>query len=133
MLIYQITWKIEQQQIYSLITKCAVIQDYLKLSLKRFFDRQNNVLVLQKMMMEPVLHPSIRKDSLDIMTEMDMSDLLQHSIVVEVLNLIHEGRYSISSTAISVSYAYQCLTEMQTISLNCICERFYQYIYSLGS
>jgi len=32
-----------------------------------------------------------RKDCLDIMYEMNMQELLQHPVVVEVLNLVYEG------------------------------------------
>jgi len=42
-------------------------------------------------MSEPILHMTERKDSLDIMYEMNMSELLQHPVVVEVLNLVYEG------------------------------------------
>jgi len=48
-------------------------------------------------MSEPILHMTERKDSLDIMYEMSMQSLLQHPAIVEVLNLVYEGKYSISS------------------------------------
>ena len=32
-----------------------------------------------------------RKDSLDIMLEMNMDKLLKHPVIVEVLNLVYEG------------------------------------------
>ena len=103
MLIYRICWKIEQKQIYSLITKCSVLQNYLISSLMKYFEKQINILTLYKFMIEPILHMTERKDSLDIMYEMNMQDLLKHPIVVEVLNLVYEGKYSISSSSLSMS------------------------------
>lgn len=59
------------------------------------------------MLTEPVLHLTEKKDSLDLMNEMKMSTLLQHPVVMEVINLINEGQYSISSDTFSMSYTYQ--------------------------
>jgi hypothetical protein len=72
LLIFRICWKIERKQIYSLITKCQLLQNYLVKALMAFFERQNNILVLYKFMSEPILHMTERKDSLDIMYEMNM-------------------------------------------------------------
>lgn len=55
------------------------------------------------MMTEPIFHLSEKKDCLDIMLEMDLQDLLKHPVIIEILNLIYEGKYSISSTALSMS------------------------------
>ena len=54
-------------------------------------------------MSEPILHMTERKDSLDVMFEMNMQKLLQHPVVVEVLNLVYEGKYSVSSSSLSMS------------------------------
>jgi len=54
-------------------------------------------------MSEPILHMTERKDSLDIMYEMNMQQLLKHPVVIEVLNLVYEGKYSVSSSALSMS------------------------------
>jgi len=54
-------------------------------------------------MSEPILHLTERKDSLDIMYEMNMQELLKHPIVVEVLNLVYEGKFSISASPLSLS------------------------------
>ena len=48
-----------------------------------------------------------RKDSLDIMLEMNMETLLQHPVIIEVLNLVYEGKYSVDSTALSLSQTFQ--------------------------
>jgi len=103
MLIYRICFKIEQKKIYSLITKCTLLKDYLIKSLTNYFEKQNNILVLYKLMSEPILHMSEKKDSLDIMFEMNMQELLRNPVVVEVLNLVYEGKYSVSSSALSMS------------------------------
>jgi hypothetical protein len=103
LLIYRICWKIEQKKIYSLITKCSLLKAYLIKSLSRYLERQSNILTLYKFMSEPILHMSERKDSLDIMYEMGMYDLLNHPVIVEVLNLIYEGKYSASSSALTMS------------------------------
>ena len=49
LLIYKICWKIEQKQIYSLITKCRLLQDYLIQSLEKYMVKQNNILILQRL------------------------------------------------------------------------------------
>ena len=76
LLIYRICWKIEKKQIYSLITKCTLLQTYLINSLQLYFEKQNNILTIYKLMLEPILHMSERKDSLDVMYEMNMQELL---------------------------------------------------------
>lgn len=112
LLIYRICWKIEEKQIYSLITKCSVLQAYLIKSLFKYFESQNNIMVLHKFMSEPILHLSEHKDSLDIMYEMNMKEMLQHPVVVEVINLVYEGEYSISATALTLSKTCQYTLEM---------------------
>ena len=44
-----------------------------------------------------------RKDSLDMMLEMRMEGLLKNPVIVEVLNLVNEGSYSVDSSALSLS------------------------------
>ena len=112
LLIYRICWKIEERQIYSLITKCSALQSYLISSICKYFEHQSNILILYKLMSEPILHMTEKKDSLDIMYEMNIWELLQHPVVVEVLNLVYEGKYSISTQALSMSQTFFCLLEM---------------------
>ena len=57
-------------------------------------------------MTEPIFHMKERKDSLDIMLEMNMETLLKHPVVVEVLNLAYEGKYSADSSPISLSLTF---------------------------
>ena len=54
-------------------------------------------------MTEPIFHMTDRKDSLDIMLEMNMESLLKHPVIVEVLNLVYEGKYSVDSSALNLS------------------------------
>jgi len=60
-------------------------------------------LTLYKFMAEPVMHMSEKRDCLDIMYEMNMQDLLKNPVIVEVLNLVYEGKFSISASSISMS------------------------------
>jgi len=57
-------------------------------------------------MSEPILHMTEKKDSLDVMYEMNMQRLLQHPVVVEVLNLVYEVKYSVSSSSLSMSITF---------------------------
>ena len=132
LLIYRICWKIEEKAIYSLITKCSALQGYVTRSLTVYFTKQNNILVLHRYMSEPVLHMTERKDSLDIMFQMNMQELLQHPVVVEVLNLVYEGKYSISSTALSMSPTFSCMLEMPMIGSKRINEKLMQNIMDFG-
>jgi len=83
-------------------------------------------------MSEPILHMTERKDSLDIMYEMNMKELLQHPVVVEVINLVYEGEYSISSTSLSLSRTFLCMLEMDIFDQKSICQRMIQNISNFG-
>jgi hypothetical protein len=39
-------------------------------------------------MCEPIFHLTERKDSLDMMLEMNMENLLSHPVIIEVLSLV---------------------------------------------
>ena len=106
LLIYRLCWRVEQKQIYSLITKCQLLQNFLINGLKKYFSLQNNILTLHKFMTEPIFHMSERKDSLDIMLEMNLQELLKDPIVIEVLNLVYEGKYSASNSSLSMSQTF---------------------------
>jgi hypothetical protein len=54
-------------------------------------------------MREPVLHPTERLDSMDLMLIMNMEKLIQHKVVEEVLNLVFDGKYSIDSSIFDIS------------------------------
>lgn len=132
MLIYRICYKIEEKQIYSLITKCSLLKAYLIKGLVGYFEKQNNILVLYKLMSEPILHSNEKKDSLDIMYEMNMQELLRDPVVVEVLNLVYEGKFSVSSSALSMSQTFYCLLEMDTADQKSINDRLIQNITNFG-
>lgn len=53
-------------------------------------------------MLEPILDMQRTQDSLDVMLEMKMEKTLNHPVIIEVLNLVYEGQYSIDSSAISL-------------------------------
>ena len=57
-------------------------------------------------MREPIFHMTESKDSLDIMLEMNMESLLTHPVIVEVLNLVNEGKFSVDSSALSLSQTF---------------------------
>ena len=62
--------------------------------------------MLYNFMREPIFHMTERKDSLDIMLEMNMEDLLNNPVIVEVLNLVNEGKYSVDSSVLSLSQTF---------------------------
>lgn len=68
-----------------------------------YLDKQQHISILLKMMTERIFHLTERKDSLDIMNEMGMDPLLKHQVVVEVLNLVYEGKYSVDSSLFTLS------------------------------
>jgi len=103
LLIYRISWKIDRKKIYSLTTKCSVLNKYIMDSLTNYLSRQQHISQLYKFMREPIFHMTEKKDSLDIMLEMNMNVLLQNPVIVEVLNLVYEGKYSVDSSATNLS------------------------------
>jgi hypothetical protein len=76
LLIYRISWKIERKKIYSLITKCSTLNKYIMNSLTSYLGKQQHISQLYKFMREPIFHMTEKKDSLDIMLEMNMNTLL---------------------------------------------------------
>ena len=106
LLIYRISWKIAQKRIYSLITKCTLLNQYIEKSLFSYLARQPHISQLYKFMKEPIFHMTERKDSLDIMLEMNMESLLKHPVIVEVLNLVYEGKYSVDASALNLSQTF---------------------------
>jgi hypothetical protein len=83
-------------------------------------------------MSEPILHMRERKDSLDIMYEMNMQELLKHPVVIEVLKLVYEGKYSVSQSALSMSQTFQAVLDLDTMSLKSINERLILNIINFG-
>jgi len=120
LLIYQVCFKIEKKKIYSLITKCSMLQAYLEQSITQFLKRQSHIAQLSKLMQEPIFHMTEKKDSLDLMLEMKMDTLLKHPVIVEVLNLVYEGQYSCDSSALNLSLTFQSFFKMEAIDLKSI-------------
>lgn len=83
-------------------------------------------------MREPVFHLTEKKDSLDVMMEMNMDFLLKHPVIVEVLNLVYEGRFSVDSSVMSLSQTFQSFFIMEATELKSINERLIYNIKSLG-
>jgi len=73
-----------------------------------------------------------RKDSLDIMYEMNMQELLQHPVIIELLNLVYEGKYSISSTALSMSPTFLCLIDFEMLGSKRINDKLIDNISNFG-
>lgn len=98
----------------------------------KYFEQQNDILILYKFMSEPILHTTERKDSLDVMYEMNMAQLLQHPVVVEVLNLVYEGKYSVSTSALSMFQTFHCLSDIDVTTNKRITERLADNIAKFG-
>lgn len=62
----------------------------------KYFEQQTNILVLHRLMSEPVISLTRKYDSFDMIVEMKINELLNSPTVVEVLNLVYEGKYSAS-------------------------------------
>ena len=84
-------------------------------------------------MTEPILDVgNSSTDSLDMMLEMNVQELLQHPIVIEVHTLINEGRFSVTTSPFSISESFSALLDMETISLRSVTGRMMRNIISLG-
>ena len=81
-------------------------------SIDSYLRLQTNVDFLSKMMREPILNLGTKKDSLDIMLEMNMEDTLNHPLIIEVLNLVYEGQYSVNSPPLYLSETFLCFFGM---------------------
>ena len=57
-------------------------------------------------MQEHIFNLNERKDCLDIMLEMEMDELLNHPVIVEVLNLVYEGKFSVDSSVLTLSNTF---------------------------
>jgi hypothetical protein len=101
-----VSYKIAQKKIYSLITKCSLLNGYINKSLESYLSRQQHIAMLYKFMREPIFHMTERKDSLDIMLEMNMENLLKNPVIVEVLNLVYEGYFSVDSNPLNLSQTF---------------------------
>jgi len=55
LLIYKVTYRVEKMNIYSLITKCQLVNRYIQDSLNNYLYLTNNIGQLYKFMLEPIL------------------------------------------------------------------------------
>ena len=83
-------------------------------------------------MREQIFHMSDKKDCLDIMLEMGMEPLLKHPVIVEVLNLVYEGKYSVDSSILSLSQTFTSFFVMESSDLKSINDRLFMNILTLG-
>ena len=67
---------------------------------------QDNISQLKNCMQEHIFNLNERKDCLDIMLEMEMDELLNHPVIVEVLNLVYEGKFSVDSSVLTLSNTF---------------------------
>ena len=61
-----------------------------------------------------------------------MQELLKDQILIEVLDLVYEGKYSASNSSLSMSQTFQCFLEWDTLSLKNICNKLIQNIATFG-
>jgi len=73
-----------------------------------------------------------RKDSLDMMLEMNMESLLNNPVIVEVLNLVNEGKYSVDASYMSLSQTFQSFFLMDTADTKSINDRLIVNIQTFG-
>jgi len=73
-----------------------------------------------------------RKDSLDIMLEMNMESLLNNPVIVEVLNLVNEGKYSVDASVMSLSQTFTSFFLMDTADTKSINDRLIINIQTFG-
>mmetsp|Transcript_12403 Transcript_12403/g.19381 ORF Transcript_12403/g.19381 Transcript_12403/m.19381 type:complete len:231 (+) Transcript_12403:1572-2264(+) len=132
LLVYRVSWLIERKRIYSLITKCQILNNYVLDSLIRYLETFNNVAQLYKFMKEPVLSLDAQKDSLDIMLEMNLDKVLNHPVIVEVLNLAYEGQYSVDSSVVDLSTTFTTFFQMGTFDLKPVRSRLLANIKNFG-
>jgi len=66
------------------------------------------------------------------MHSMQMKKLLNHPVVIEVLNLVHEGKYSVDSSPIHLSQTWSIFLTSNAFEKKCINERIMNNIKTIG-
>mmetsp|Transcript_41414 Transcript_41414/g.63185 ORF Transcript_41414/g.63185 Transcript_41414/m.63185 type:complete len:123 (+) Transcript_41414:180-548(+) len=117
---------------YSLTTKCHEIDKYIEKSLVSFLNRNHNIVNLESMMRESILDLKDQKDCFDLMLEMNVQSLLSHPVIIEVLNLVYEGEYSIKSPAMHLLTTYYIALEMVTFDSRSIFRKIIDNIKAFG-
>ena len=119
--------------IYSLITKCQLINNLIERSLKSFLDQQTNIGQLHMFMLEPLLDLKQRQDCLDLMLTMRMERILNHPVIIEVLNLVYEGKYTVDTPPLHLSHTFACMQTQPVFEQKRVSDRLVQNIQSFGS
>mmetsp|Transcript_11822 Transcript_11822/g.18209 ORF Transcript_11822/g.18209 Transcript_11822/m.18209 type:complete len:84 (+) Transcript_11822:369-620(+) len=83
-------------------------------------------------MMEPIMNLQTQQDCMDIMLEMKMETTLNNPIIVEVLNLVYEGQYSIDQPVFFLSVTFQSLINSAIFDTKRVCERLTQNLTTFG-
>lgn len=83
-------------------------------------------------MSEPILSLGQEKDSLDVLLEMDMEEILNHPVIIEVINLSYEGEYSINSHSVYLSSTIAAFFQMRLAEAKCIFSRLLLNIRTFG-
>ena len=91
-----------------------------------------DILVLLKMITEPCLSITEHKDSLDIMNEMGMQELLKHPVVVEVINLVYESQYSVTHSPLALSASIESFLDDKTFDNKSIAGKLINNILTFG-
>mmetsp|Transcript_22212 Transcript_22212/g.34381 ORF Transcript_22212/g.34381 Transcript_22212/m.34381 type:complete len:87 (-) Transcript_22212:720-980(-) len=63
---------------------------------------------------------------------MNMGSLLNHPVIIEVLNLVYEGQYSVDSQNLYLSQTLLCFFNMDIFDNKSIAGRLFSNIKSLG-
>jgi hypothetical protein len=82
---------------------------------------------------EPILHSKEQRDSMDMMFEMSMDDLIQHKVVEEVLNLVYDGKFSIDTNPLYLSSLWNTFEQMHTFSPKSVFKRLVANINTMGA
>ena len=83
-------------------------------------------------MLEPLLTISEDKYLLDVVLEMEMEDTLNHPVIVEVLNVVSEGKYSVDSSIPYLLNTFQAFVELSVTDNKGISDRLNQNIKSFS-
>jgi len=84
-------------------------------------------------MHEPVLHLKEKKDSLDLIFEMKIESLLKNPVLIEVLNLVLEGQYSVDPSPLNLSQTFHYYLQMDISDMKSLVKRLWTNISTLGA
>jgi hypothetical protein len=111
-----VSHKIKVKKVWQLMTLCKQLETKIEESLNRYFQLHTDITVLRRMCSEPIFHLTEHKNSIDLMVDMQMDSILRNPVVVEVINLLYEGIYSVDVSLIEVGMSYHSLLNVETFS-----------------